>query len=57
MSEDPTVRLSSDGKPIGFIDHPEEYRTISYEVIEDAERIRRAHDPRNTFRNLESKLR
>ena len=36
MSEDPTVRLSSDGKPIGFIDHPEEYRTISYEVIEDA---------------------
>lgn len=36
MSEDPTVRLGSDGRPIGFIDHPEEYRTVSYEVIEDA---------------------
>ena len=35
MSEDPTVRLGSDGMPIGFIDHPEEYRTVSYEVIED----------------------
>ena len=35
MSEEPTVRLGSDGKPIGFIDHPEEYRTVNYEVIED----------------------
>ena len=34
MSEEPTVRLDTDGKPIGFIDHPDDYKTVTYEVIE-----------------------
>lgn len=36
MSDDPTVRLDADGKPVGFIDHPDDYRTVTYEVIEGA---------------------
>ena len=36
MSEDTTVRLDADGKPLGFIDHPDEYRTVNYEIVENA---------------------
>ena len=35
MSDEPTVRLDNDGKPIGFIDHPDDFRTVSYAVVED----------------------
>lgn len=34
MSDAPTVRTDANGKPVGFIDHPAEYRTIRYEVVE-----------------------
>ena len=34
MSDAPTVRLDADGKPLGFIDHPETFDTIIFEVVE-----------------------
>lgn len=34
MSDTPTVRLDADGKPLGFIDHPENFETITFEVVE-----------------------
>ncbi|MEX2454968.1 MAG: enoyl-CoA hydratase/isomerase family protein [Rhodospirillaceae bacterium] len=36
MSEPPTVRLDGNGRPVGFIDHPESFETIRFEVVEDA---------------------
>ncbi len=35
MSDAPTVRLDADGKPVGFIDHPEKFETIRFETVED----------------------
>ena len=34
MSNAPTVRLDTNGKPVGFIDHPAEFETVFYEVVE-----------------------
>lgn len=36
MSDDPTVRLDPDGKPVGFIDHPDEFTTVTYDVLEES---------------------
>ena len=35
MSKAPRVRLDESGKPLGFIDHPEEYGTIRLEMAEE----------------------
>ena len=35
MSDAPTVRLDADGKPVGFIDHPENYETVTFEIVEN----------------------
>ncbi len=36
MSSDaPAVRLDAEGRPLGFIDHPEEFRSVRLEVVED----------------------
>ena len=35
MSDAPTVRLDQDGKPLGFIDHPKDFQTVAYEVVEE----------------------
>lgn len=34
-SDAPTVRLDADGRPLGFIEHPEEHRTIRFEIAEE----------------------
>lgn len=34
MSDAPTVRTDANGKPVGFIDHPAEFETIRFEVVE-----------------------
>lgn len=36
MSNAPTVRLDTNGKPAGFIDHPAEFETVFYEVLENS---------------------
>lgn len=35
MSDTPTVRLDADGRPVGFIDHPAKFETITFEAIEE----------------------
>ncbi len=35
MTDTPTVRLSPDGRPQGFIDHPDALETVRYEIVED----------------------
>ncbi len=35
MTDTPTVRLTGDGRPQGFIDHPDALETVRYEIVED----------------------
>lgn len=35
MTDTPTVRLTGDGRPQGFIDHPDTLETVHYEIVED----------------------
>ena len=35
MAEAPTVKLTEDGRPAGFLDCPEVFETVRYEVVED----------------------
>ena len=46
MSDAPTVRLDADGKPLGFIDHPETFDTIIFEVVEEGVGLLTLNRPR-----------